>query len=65
LFQKLQKKDFLREYPDRGICLEWAIALDPWGSQLNPITKVLLPQRTLSYITIMKGAKPKGQHLNK
>ena len=42
-----------------------AIALDPWGSPPDPVSRFLLPQRTLRYITIMKGAKPQGQHLNK
>jgi hypothetical protein len=64
LFQKLQKKDFLREYLDRGICLELAIALDPWGSPPDPVGQVLLPQRRLRYITIMKGSKRQKQNLN-
>jgi hypothetical protein len=29
------------------------------------VSEVLLPQRTLSYITIMKGTKRQKQHLNK
>jgi hypothetical protein len=65
LFQKLQKKDFLSEHLDRGICLEIAITLDPWRFPPDPLSEVLFPQRTLRYITIMKGAKPQGQHLNK